>query len=75
MGFPCGSGGKESTCSGETWVWSLGWADPLKKGKATTPVFQPWEFHGVYSPWGYKDLDMTERLSLHFSTFIAVQNI
>ena len=31
----------------ETWVWSLGGKDHLKKGKATyTPVFWPGEFHG-----------------------------
>ena len=34
-GFPCGSAGKESTCNAETWVQSLGWEDPLEKGKAT----------------------------------------
>ena len=28
------------------------------------PVFWPGEFHGLYSPWGHKELDMTERLSL-----------
>ena len=43
----------------ETWARSLGWEDPLEKGKATTPVFWPGEFHG-YSPWGHKELDMTE---------------
>ena len=31
----------------ETWVQSLGWEDPLEKGKATTPVFLPGEFHGL----------------------------
>ena len=37
----------------ETWVWSLGWEDPLEKGAthcsilAWTPVFWPEEFHGV----------------------------
>ena len=32
----------------ETWVQSLGWEDPLEKGKATpTPVFWPGEFHGL----------------------------
>ena len=41
----------------ETWVRSLGWEDPLEKGKATTPVFQPGEFHGLYSPWGHKESD------------------
>ena len=49
----------------ETWVPSLDWEDPLEKGTALTPVFWPGEFHGLYSPWGYKELDMTERLSLH----------
>ena len=29
-----------------------------------TLVFWPEEFHGLYSPWGCKELDMTERLSL-----------
>ena len=24
------------------------------------PVFWPEEFHGLYSPWGHKDLDTTE---------------
>ena len=48
----------------ETWVWSLGWEDPLEKGKATHSVFWPGEFHGLYSPWGQKESDMTEWLSL-----------
>ena len=49
----------------ETWIRSLGWEDPLEKGKALTPVFWPREFHGLYSPWGCKESDMTKRLSLH----------
>ena len=40
----------------ETWIRSLGWEDPLEKGKAT----HSGEFHGLYSPWGHKELDMTE---------------
>ena len=28
------------------------------------PVIRPGEFHGLYSPWGSKELDMTEQLSL-----------
>ena len=27
----------------ETWVWSLGWEDPLEESIATTPVFSPGE--------------------------------
>ena len=43
---------------------------------ATTPVFLPREFHGQrslegYSPWGCKELDMTERFSLSLFIFIA----
>ena len=50
--------GKESTCNAgdlglipgfDPWVQSLGWEDPLDKGKATTPVFWPGEFHRLYS--------------------------
>jgi len=51
----------------ETWVGSLDWEDPLEKGKATTPVFWPGEFHRLYSPWGHKEPHMTEQLSLSFS--------
>ena len=53
----------------ETQVQSLSWEDPLEKGMATTPVFLPGEFHGQrslagYSPWGCKELDTTEQLTL-----------
>ena len=49
----------------ETWVRSLGWEDPLEKGR-TTPVFWPGEFHGLYSPQGHKESDTTESLSLTY---------
>ena len=54
----------------ETQVQSLGWADPLEKEMATTPVFLPGKSHGQrslagYSPWGHKESDATERL--HFT--------
>ena len=32
-------------------------------GKA--PHFRPGGFHGLYSQWGHKELDTTERLSFH----------
>ena len=52
----------------ETWVPSLGWEDPLEKGKdLPTPVFWPREFHGFYSPWGHKESKRTDRLSLSLS--------
>ena len=43
----------------ETWIRSLGWEDPLEKGRVPTPVFWTGEFHGLCSPWGCKDSDMT----------------
>ena len=32
----------------ETQVQSLGWEDPLEKGKLPTPVFWPGEPHALY---------------------------
>ena len=49
----------------ETWVRSLVWEDPLEKGKATHPSILAWRIPWtVYSPWGHKESDTTERL--HF---------
>ena len=44
----------------ETQVRTLGWENPLKKEMATTPVFLPGKFHGLYGPWGRKESDTTE---------------
>ena len=43
----------------ETWVQSLGWDNPLEKGKATHFSILAWR-----SSWGHKESDMTEWLSL-----------
>ena len=48
----------------KTWVWSLGWEDPLEKGKVTHSSILACRFHGLYSPWGHKESDSTEWLSL-----------
>ena len=42
------------------WVGKIPW----RRGRLPTPVFWPREFRGLYSPWGHKESDMTERLSL-----------
>ena len=61
--------GKNLSAMWETWVRSLGWEDPLKKGTAThsnilaSKVPCTEELTG-YSPWGCKELDTTEWLSL-----------
>ena len=50
-------------------VPSLGWEDPLEKGMATHSNILAWsipwtEEPGVYGPWGCKELDTTEQLTL-----------
>ena len=57
----------------ETWVWSLGWEDPRRRERLPTAVFWPREFHGLYRPWGCKESDTTEWLSLHFIFLTWVQ--
>ena len=37
---------------------------PCGSAGKPTPVFWPEEFHGLYGPWGCKESDMTEWLSL-----------
>ena len=36
----------------------------MRRERLPTPVFWPGEFHELYSPWGCKESDRTERLSL-----------
>ena len=48
----------------ETWVQSLGWEDPLKKGKATHSSVLAWRIPWTVQSMGCKELDTTERLSL-----------
>ena len=64
----CGSAGIESTCNMgdpgfDPWVGKIPW----RRERLPTPVFWPGEFHGLYSPWGPKESDTTERFSLHFT--------
>ena len=35
-------------------LWSLGWEDPLEKGKATHSSILAWRIPTYYSPWGHK---------------------
>ena len=56
----------------ESWVRSLGQEDPWRREWLPTPVFLPGEFHGqrslaVYSPWGCKELDVSEQLTFTFT--------
>ena len=44
-----------------SWVGKIPW----RRERLPTPVSWSGEFHGPYSLWGHKELDMTEQLSLH----------
>ena len=56
----------------ETWVQSLSWEHPLERERLPTPIFWPGEFHGLYSPWGHKELGTTEQLALHCKYIFAL---
>ena len=73
--LPGGSDGKDACNTGypgsipgfNPWVGKIPW----RRTWQPTPVFLPVEFHRQrslvgYSPWGCKESDTTERLSLHF---------
>ena len=64
-GFPCGSAGKESACNAGDQGSIPGWGRSPGEGKG-----YPLQYSGLEnsSPWGLKELDMTEwlSLSLHF---------
>jgi len=65
-GFPCGSSGKGIPLQCERrgfdpWFGKIPW----RRKRLPAPVFWPREFHGLYSPWGHKESDTTDRLSLY----------
>ena len=65
IGFSTGSVQKTQ----ELWVQSLSQEEPLEKDIETHSSILAWEVEpgGLYSPWGHKELDMTERLTLRWT--------
>ena len=56
---------KDPPAMWETWVWSLGWEDPLEEGMATHSSILtyriPWtEEAGGLQSMSHKELDMTD---------------
>ena len=62
----------------EMQVRSLGLEDPLEEEMATPSSVLAWEIPrtegpgGLYSPWGYKESDMTQQLSHHRQHLLAL---
>jgi len=71
---PCFSTGKESTCN----AGDLGLIPGLGRSPGEAKGY-PLQYSGLensmdYSPWGCKESDMTERLSVHFCLFFSWEN-
>ena len=77
-GWPVADSAKESTCSCrrykrhgfDPWVGKIPW----RREWQSTPIFLPGKFHGQRSlmgcsPWSWKELDMTEWLTLSLFFF------
>jgi len=63
---PPANAGDNNRCGFDLWIGKIPWS---KKWQPTL-VFLPGESHGwrslvAYSPWGHKDLDMTECTRMH----------
>ena len=63
----------------ETWVWSLGWEDPLEESMATHSSILAWivpwtEVPGGLHSWGRKESDTTEWLN-NFSLSLLKWNL
>ena len=54
----------------ETWVWPLGWEDPLKKGKATHSSILAWKIPWTIQSMGSQRVrhDWATLTSLHFTS-------
>ena len=70
LGVPCGSTGKESAFNEGDLGLIPGLERPPGEGKG-----YPLQYSGLYSPWGHKESDMTERLSLvQFTIFLIMKS-
>ena len=72
-GFPGGLDGTESACNARDLgsIPELG-RFPWRRERLPTPVFQPGEFHGLYSPWVAKS--WTRLSNFHFMTLYVAMN-
>ena len=55
----------------DPWVGKIPW----RRERLSTPVFWPGEFNGLHSPWGHKESDTTEQLSLTHTTKMDIYNL
>ena len=77
MGLPGGSDGEESACSARDLVASLGWADPLEKGRATHSSLLAWRIPWTEEPGGLQSMGLqsVRRDSVFHSLILQVLNL
>ena len=62
-GFPVAQMVKNLPAMQETWIWSLGWEDPLEKGMATHSSILAWRIPWTEEPGGLQSMgSQTEKL-------------
>ena len=66
LGFPVAQLVKKSSVMWETWVWFLGWEDPLEKGKATHSSILAWR-----NPWTVQSMG-SQRVEHNWATFTFI---
>ena len=74
LSFPGGSGSKECACIAGDMAWSVDQEDPLEKEIGTHSSILAWRIPGTEepggqrspTPWGRKESDTTERLTLRY---------
>ena len=67
LGFPDGSAGKHFTCNAGDLVLIPELGRSPGERKVYPLILWPGEFRGLYSPWGHKESDSTEQLSISLS--------
>ena len=60
----------------ETWVWSLGWEDPLEKGKATHSSILAWRIPWPEEPGGLQSVGSQSWARLpHFAHSVQLREV
>ena len=71
MGFPSGSAIKNLPAMQETWVWSLGWEDPLEKGMETHSSVLVREIPWTEESGGLQSMDL-QKLTHDWSNWACI---
>ena len=72
MGFPGGSDCKESACNAEDLALIPGLGRSPGEGNGNPLQYSCLENPEGYSPWGHKELDTTEQLTLLLSVRVGI---